>query len=162
MVQQIVQQLLLAAFGAAGLLLIKSPALSQLSDETSTFTGEVAASCSITGLQNSYEMTFRQSGLRVTTDPFTLTSNVPVSISISYSAIQTPINASPTGIFTAGQSGVGQSTTRSPNQSSAPLEVVRDNNQASVYASVIIYKGSIHDTLPPGDYTYQATISCLQ
>ena len=156
------QQLLLAALGAAGLLVIKSPALSQLSDETSTFTGEVAAACSITGLQDSYAMTYRQSGLRVTTDPFTLTSNVPVSVSIKYSAIQTPPNASPTGSFTISQTGNGQSNTRSSNQSSPPLEVALNNNQASIYASVTIYKATIYNTLPPGDYTYQATISCLQ
>ena len=156
------QQLLLAALGAAGVLLLKSPALAQLSDETSTFTGEVAAACSITGLKNSYEMTYRLSGLRVTTEPFTLKSNVPVSVSISYSAIQTPPNASPTGSFTISQTGNGQSNTRNSNQSSPPLEVTLDNNQASIYASVTVYKATIYNTLPPGDYTYQATISCLQ
>ena len=41
------RELLLAALGAAGSLLIGLPALAQLSNTTSTFSGEVAANCSL-------------------------------------------------------------------------------------------------------------------
>ena len=48
----------MAGFGAAGLLLVNLPASGQLSDDTSTFSGEVAATCSFEGLADSYLMTY--------------------------------------------------------------------------------------------------------
>ena len=49
-----VRQLLLAALGATGSLLIDLTALAQLSSDTSTFSGVIAAMCVFDGLGNSY------------------------------------------------------------------------------------------------------------
>ena len=52
-----VRELLLAALGAASSLLMGLPALAQISNTTSTFSGEIAASCSMS-LGDSIEMTY--------------------------------------------------------------------------------------------------------
>ena len=48
----------MAGFGAAGLLLVNLPASGQLSNDTSTFSGQVATTCSFEGLADSYLMTY--------------------------------------------------------------------------------------------------------
>jgi len=52
-----VRRLLLAALGAAGSLLMELPALAQLSNTTSTFSGQVAATCEF-NLPENIEMNY--------------------------------------------------------------------------------------------------------
>lgn len=153
------RQLLLAAFVAASSLQIRLPAAAQLDTDLSIFTGEVPASCSITNLEDNYVLPWSMGGLRGSAS-FTITANTQVSVSASYEEIQVPPNANPSEIFRLYQGNtqlISLSTTPKSQQITFDSE-----NSASLRLSVVLYKGTIYNSVPPGDYTYRATISCLQ
>ena len=153
------RKLLLAALGAAGLLLIDLPVLAQLSNTTSTFTGEVPASCSIMNLAENYVLPWSMGGLRGTA-PFTISANLPVSISANYEQVQVPENANPSKIFRLYQ---GNTQILSLTSSSKSQQLNLDSqNAASLSLSVVLYKGTIYNSIPPGNYAFRVMISCLQ
>ena len=140
-------------------------ASAQLSDDTSTFSGEVAATCSIDGLNSEYQLS-REIGL---TDylaagyhAFNVNANTRVKLVTSYQIIGEPsgftpdtrkvmmsqcVNGECDNTVQALQPGVDSSNwfflTDTPGTASAQLRMFVGPN------------------LLPGDYSYQVTIKCL-
>ena len=157
------RNLLLVVFGVAGLQVSGLPALAQMAQDATEFTGAIAASCSISNLEENYQLDWRLSGLRKSV-AFTISSNQAVSASYSYEKVSAPEGASPSEIFTLYQDSTQLVSLRnSPNTPSAAQSInLSSQNSASMRLSVVLYKGSIYRSIPPGEYHYRATISCLQ
>lgn len=153
------RQLLLTALGAAGSLLVDLPALAQLSNTTSTFTAEVPASCAITNLEENYVLPWSMGGLRGTAE-FTISANSSVSISANYEQVQVPGGANPTKIFRLNQ---GNTLLFDVDASSKSEQLNLDSQgSASLSLDVVLYKGTIYNSIPPGNYAFRVLISCLQ
>ena len=155
------RQLFLAVLGAAGSLFLDLPALAIITD-TSSFIGQVSARCEIEDLEENYELDWRLGGLRKSV-PFTISSNTALSISYKYEQVQAPIGANPSEIFVLYE-GLTQvrRIDNSPNTYSTPKEITLNaENKANLSLSVILYRGTIYRSIPPGSYTYKATITCL-
>ena len=163
--------LLFAAFGAAGSLLVDLPALAQLAGDTSTFSGEVAASCSF-NLPDSLSMGY--GGTRKSLSVgygFNVTTNASV-IRMSVDQL-TVINEPPPGAspivptvyirYSDGNDAYLVYGSKTSGQVSAPLSVSSsDPNLFNIFGSV--ETSSMVDgkfQLPPGNYSYSTTISCL-
>ena len=144
------------------------PALAQLSNTTSTFSGQVAATCQINNLAenidlNYYELNWLSSGYR----QFQLiTNNSTVRIHSSRmtivsepshtSAIKARIRINknnPYGDFEANKISEGfrdfSTSSSEPNDFTLNVAIFTD-----------LVEGRY--TLPSGNYSYRATISCLQ
>ena len=155
------RQLFLAVLGAAGSLFLDLHALA-INTDTSTFIGQVSPHCEIEDLEENYELDWRLGGLRKSV-PFTISSNTDVSISYKYEQVQAPVGANPSEIFVLFE-GLTQvrRIDNSPNTYSTPKEItLNSENNANLRLSVVLYQGSIHRSIPPGSYTYKATITCL-
>ena len=162
------RRLLLAALGAAGSLLIDLPALAQLSNTTSTFSGQMAASCSFnspnnlslnydanqnllrgesefTVLRNSNEVTLNISAIQVINEPTPIASAVTPRLSI-FSELGAILTANKLGEVRR----PFEVTPNIPNRLNLVFLVTTSNNVENRFE------------LPPGNYTYRATISCLQ
>ena len=159
------RQLLLAALGAAGSLLLDLPALAQISNTTSTFSGEVAPTCSISGLNSDYSLSPNSGYLQ--TDGyyqnFQIDSNSSVEMSTKYQIISEPPGFAPTvrkvdiRQVLNGNSYSFVSSARVPNTSSSAISLQDTPGTAS--AQVRMFIGP---NLLPGTYSYLVTISCLQ
>jgi len=168
-----VRQLLLAALGAAGSLVVDLPALAQLSNATSTFSGQVAATCSI-DLPQSYPLSYISvnnqlftmeelffstnagvvklsvDAIAVNSEPPPLSSEITARISVAKAdewlagdwAIATKSNASAIKTYNV--------DTVNPVSFTLQFEVKTTGTSSGRYE------------LPPGNYSYTATISCLQ
>ena len=73
--QWFLRQLLLAALGVAGALLLNQPAMTQLASETHTFSGEVASTCSINGLNSGYALSSSNFWLSTSYKAFEVNAN---------------------------------------------------------------------------------------
>jgi len=166
-----VRQLLMAGLGAAGLLLVNLPASGQLSDDTSTFRGEVAATCSFEGLADSYLMTYytgsNQLGGQGDFDVISNVSNLRIEVgSVVVNSEPAPfegkaINA--TGKLR--QSIDGRWIEKVTSSKSFPGDVVVDISEGSrfrlsAYNWTQDRNGSLM-YIPPGNYSYTITITCL-
>ena len=161
------RQLLLAALGAAWSLLVDLPVLAQLSSESVFFHGQMAASCSFNlpdnlslnyeanqnllrgesefdVLTNSNEVTFHISTIQVINEPTPYASGITPRLSIFNGLGATA---------TANKVGEAQMpfevTPNVPNRLNLVFLVTTSNNVENRFE------------LPPGNYSYRATISCL-
>ena len=161
------RQLLMAGLGAAGLLLMNLSASAQMAGNTSTFSGTVAASCSF-NLPESISMGF--GGLRNSLNVgygFNVTTNTP-TIRMSVGQL-TVINEPPPGqssivpVVTITYDRNGVFATKDAGSASAYLSVsTSDPNLFNIFGTVetrSMVNGKFQ--LPPGNYSYSTTISCL-
>ena len=141
-------------------------ASAQLSDDTSTFSGEVAATCSISGLNSEYQLSrdisFDEDYLHSGYQSFNVSANTKVKLVTNYQIIGEPsgftpdtrkvmmrqcVNGECDNTVQALQPGVDSSNwfflTDTPGTASAQLRMFVGPN------------------LLPGDYSYQVTIKCL-
>ena len=167
-----VRELLMAGFGVAGLMLLNLPASAQLSNDTSTFSGEVATTCSFDRLADSYPLNYYGSGnyLRGTAEFDVITNAADLKFGVS--AVTT--NNEPTALsgrnvfvnvgfyrvdgnnwilFTRGDkssSGTSQSVDISQGNTFQLISFVNTNDPVS---------GKYF--LAPGQHSYSVTLSCL-
>ena len=162
----------MAGLGTAGLLLVNLPASGQLSDDTSTFSGEVATTCSFEGLSETASLNYQSSdnslfGL----EDFTISTNSSaVRLNISTVTANAEPSA-PSGVFILANADLHQSrsgryvkimgSTKNSSQSRAPNDYSQDSNLR--ITSLITTTDPINSVfqLPLGDYSYSVTISCL-
>ena len=164
-----VRQLLLAALGAAGLLLIDLPGLAGVSSTTSTFSGHIAANCSfnlpenislnyvsinntLDSYEHPFELTINNSTARIYVDRV-LDVNEPPPYASSILALITIRDLH--GNQTNAQKHSDGMTIFSTSNSSPNSLILR----AFAYTS-----GKTGDKfeLPSGNYSYRTTIFCLQ
>ena len=164
------RQLLLAGLGAAGLLLINLPALAQLSNDTSTFNGEVAATC-LFDLQDTTSLTYNSSYNYFTGGhEFDLTTNSPnIRMSLSQISVGSePVPASSEVVKRVSlfhkegnlYTNVANTDTR---QLSDPIAVSTSGmNTFKISMSVLttVFANNRYG-LGPGNYSYSVTLSCL-
>ena len=138
----------------------------QFQDDTSTFAGNVASSCSFSSLNSSY-------GLRNLVDSndvpylmsyahsFYVTSNAAVKISIQYSIVDEPVGFVPTSRWANLRQLVGSryqtpAYQRTPNEVMAPMAITETPGTATVAIGMLAKPATL-----PGNYEYQMTITCL-
>ena len=163
----------MAGLGAAGLLLVNLPASAQLSDDTSTFTGLVAASCSFDGFRDSYPMIWYDAVNYLRSSAhFNVITNLP-SVRIRVSQVAT-ISES------AGLSGAAidvdaylyqkDSSNRSflkataTKSSSATTDLLDMSFGNGIRLDAVVLTANRVNNLyqiGPGEYYYTVTISCL-
>ena len=166
------RQLLIAGLGAAGLLLVNLPAPAQLSNDTSTFNGEVAATCSFDGMADSYSMDYWGSVnyLRGSAQ-LSVASNAP-SLRVSVSRVTT--NSEPAANngasvyvnaylyqYHSGTWNLKTTGTKGSTGTSLPINISQGDNfnlTAMVYTNNRI--GNKYQ-LSQGQYSYTVTLSCL-
>ena len=163
------RQLLLAALGAAGSLLMDLPSLAQLSNTTSTFSGDIAASCSFS-VPESISLSFRSppNDLYASQD-FEITTNSP---SITLDVSRVTVNQEPNGalilpqialIWVSGNSIYMAAGTKEMSGSLGPLSLSTSNpTSMNISASVAtnFRRNGVYN-LPIGEYSYTATFTCL-
>jgi len=166
------QQLLWSACIAAGSLLVDSPAIAQLSTDTSTFSGAIAAACAFDGLENSYSMTYDSAGNSLKKSVyFDVITNAP-DIRIEVSQINTGLEA-----MALNQSTVRTSASVFQVQGQTPsfrASSTKNNSGTSQETNISAGNTFRLDTLVwtaeqvnnryqlgPGRYSYSFTVSCL-
>ena len=164
------RKLLLAALGAAGSLLVGLPALAQLSNTTTTFSGQVAATCEINNLAENIPLTYRAdlnyltsgdrqfdlstniSTVRIHVAPIVVVSEPPPYASSIRAGIT--IDDYTPNILVAFTDSEGNkayiANTSQPNYFRIRMSVFTESRVGGRYE------------LPSGNYSYRATISCLQ
>ena len=166
------RQLLIAGLGAAGLLLVNLPASGQLSDDTSTFSGEVATTCSFDGLSETAQMNYQSlDNSLFGLEDFTISTNSSaLRLNVSRVTANTEPSA-PSGVFILADADLHQSrngsyarlTGGSKNSSgtAAPRDYSQDANLR--ITSLVTTTDPINGVfkLPLGNYSYSVTISCL-
>ena len=167
------RKLLLAALGAAGSLLVDLPALAQLSNATSTFSGQVAANCSF-NLPENIALTYYSNLNRMAVfEEFELTTNIsPVRIHASRLVVvsEPPPYASEITAHLYIYDFVNQVqvvATKSYEDSQGQEFSFSTTNPNSFWIDFQVRTQSRADNseryeLPSGDYSYRTTISCLQ
>ena len=162
----------MAGFGAAGLLLVNLPASGQLSNDTSTFNGEVAAMCSFSYIPDSISMDFRslRKDLYGSYD-FQLITNAPaVRLSVAQltvnnepAPVESPVRPQITLFYVSGNTIYMINGTKESGETLGPLSLSTSTaNDLNLSASV--GTAQMRDNqylLPPGNYSYTTTISCL-
>ena len=161
----------MAGLGAAGSLLVNLPASAQMAVDTSTFSGQVAASCSFNlpeslsmgygGLHNSlnvgygFNVTTNASAIRMSVDQLTVINEPSPGAS--------PIVPTVHIRYSDGNDTYLVYGSKTSGQVSALLSVsASDPNLFNIFGSV--ETSSMVDgkfQLPPGNYAYSTTISCL-
>jgi len=151
----------MAGLGAAGLLLVNLHALAQLSNDTSTFSGQVAASCSINNLQSEYSLPINNGFLYSGYQPFEAVSNSQIRMTAKYETLQEPSGFNPQYrrlIFRQVVNGdplVGKYVDVSGQET--PSQTFNDS-PGTATAQLLLVVGK---SLQPGSYSYRVTISCL-
>ena len=152
------RQFLLAALGAAGSLLMGLPALAQLSNTTSTFSGQVAASCSFSEPDDT-ALYFRFGRELRAYSVFNLFSNLSsVLINVgSFETLEEPVqNQSPAKHFVL----------MLDNGIIEPGEQLRfttdpDPSVPNGLDMAVLVSSSNGDPLSAGRYSYRVRIDCL-
>jgi len=160
----------MAGFGVAGLLLVNLAASAQLSDDTSTFNGEVAASCSF-DLRDEISLVYNANRNYMNGgSDFDLMTNSP-NIRMSFSQFTVgsepaPVHSSMVRRVTLFHKEGGTST----NIANTDTQSVSDSiavstsgaNTFRIYMAVLTedYVNLLYG-LGPGDYSYSVTLSCL-
>ena len=166
------RQLLLAALGAAGSLLMDLPALAQISNTTSTFSGDIAATCLFDGLEDSYSMTYDSERNRLREFVyFDVITNLP-SVKIGMSQVNPNQEAPALNGATLGTTATimqvingshmwrGNST-QDRSGTSVDIDISRSNNMR---LDLMVWSTNQIDgkhQLGPGRYSYSFTVSCL-
>ena len=163
---------LIIAVGSTLLFLIKSPALAALSTDTSTFSGEVAATCTFDGLGNSYSMTYDSAGNGLKKSVyFDVATNSP-DIRIEVSQINTnqeavglngtTVRASASVFQIRGNTtSFSASSTKNNSGRSQPTNISEGN---TFRLDTLVWTNERVNNryqLGPGQYSYSFTISCL-
>ena len=160
------RQLLLAALGAAGSLLMDLPALAQLSNATSTFSGQVTAVCEL-NLPENISLEYQPANWLRGVQNFDLTANIsPVTLHVSPAVV---VNEPPpyASAITATTFVIGSDFIRADKvvEGSKAFNVnTSSSNTFNLRFEVATSSmaGGSRFELPPGDYSYRVTISCLQ
>lgn len=174
------RQLLLTTLGAAGAMLIDLPSLAQISNTTSTFSGQIAANCSINLPQSialqyldplgqyaydrnklrifdEFHVTTNFSEIRVSIDSLVV-NNEPQPLA---SAITAKISV--TDNLSTGSRAIADKSSGSQNTSF--INTLFDFLPMRLYLEFDVEttgKSGGNYELPPGNYSYTATVSCLQ
>ena len=157
------RQLLLAGLGAAGLLLLDLPASAQLSGDTSTFNGEVAATCSIDGLDSDYSLSWASGNgyLHGGYHSFDVNANSRVKLTASYEIATEPSGFTPDYRRVLMRQVVGGEASN-PVLANGPgvdsFTLFLTDTPGTATAEVRMFVGA---NPPPGDYSYRVTIACL-
>lgn len=169
------RKLLLAALNAMGTLLTSLPAIAQISTDTTTFNGEIAASCSMS-LGNLIEMTYYANSNQLSRSDhmFELNTNSPnVRMSVSRVTVNTEPQPIASSIepyvmlyFYSNSSNTQTqvaSGTKDTTLTSNSLETSTSsaNNFRLVTGVNTSQKTDNQYELPSGSYSYSVTISCL-
>jgi len=166
------QQLLLVV-GVAGSLVVNPLAVAhQLSGDTSTFTSQVAATCSFDGLADSYAMTYYGNGnyLRGTASFDVMTNVAELRFGVSTVATNSEPAASNgrnvyvTADFFRVQGNVWSLLARGNKSSSGTTQSVDvSQGNAFILTSFVNTNDPVSSRyfLSPGQYSYTVTLSCL-
>ena len=144
----------------------QSSVTAQFQDDTTTFSANVASTCSFSNLESSY-------GLRNLVDfndvpylmsyahSFYVTSNAAVKVAIQYSIIDEPAGFVPTSRWANLRQLVGSryqtpAYQRTPNEVMAPMAITETPGTATVAIGMLAKPATL-----PGNYEYQMTITCL-
>ena len=162
----------MAGLGAAGLLLVNLPASAQLSGDTSTFSGEVATTCSFEGLPDEAQLNYISSDNNLRgSAPFQLATNA-ASLRLEISNVT--VNSEPMALNNSIVSAYGKILRSVSNQWTSVATSTK--TFASVTASLDMSEGSNFSLqvynitnnrdgdryqLATGDYSYTVTLSCL-
>ena len=153
---------------AAALLSALMPAagIAEFQTDTSTFSGQVATSCSFSGLESSYGLrNLVTSGgtprLQSYAHSFNVTSNSNIRVTIEYSILQEPSGFVPElrwAHLRQRVGGVYQSAEylTVPGQQLTPIQITETPGTAVVAAGMLVQPAS-----RPGNYAYQMTVTCL-
>ena len=167
------RRLLLAVLGAAGSLLMELPALAQLSSDTSTFSGAIAATCLFDGLEDSYSMIYYDSVNYLRSSAyFEISTNLP-SIRVEVSQVTTNAESyalNNSTIYAAAMFYQRDSSGRSFQRAmgtksgagSTPLLDMTVGDRFRL--DLMVYSNNRQNNLyqlGPGQYSYTTTISCL-
>ena len=154
----------MAGLGAAGSLLMNLSASAQLSNDTSTFNGEVAATCSINGLNSDYALSINPNNgyLEGGFNAFEVNANLRVKLIASYGIVAEPSGFSPDTRKVMIRQVVG-------GEVSSPFQALQPGVDSSSFFFLTDTPGTataevlmtVGPSPPPGDYSYQVTISCL-
>jgi len=165
-----VRQLLLAALGAAGSLLMELPALAQISNTTSTFSGDVAAACDF-NLPENIPLNYASSANMLDTyfNRFFLTANIPLArIHVSRAVVLAeppPYASSIILIIAIDDVGGGNSVQAGKDNDGTFTFPVSTSSQNNFDLRAFVYTSGRTENkfeLPRGNYSYRTTISCLQ
>jgi len=167
------RQLLIVGLGAAGLLLVNLPASGQLSNDTSTFSGQVAQMCSFS-LQPTMVLGYRSgdNSLMGEQDIELITNLSSIRMSVSQVAIEAEASGSGSATrplahlydmhngmrLLAGGDKTNSSTSLSMNVSNPQSHPLR------LYSFVLTESrgpDGVKYLLAPGTYSYSVTLSCL-
>ena len=165
------RQLLLTALGAAGSLLMDLPALAQLSNTTSTFSGQIAASCSI-NLPENISLGFQPNNSLTISRDIEVTANFQIQLSIDQlTVVNEPQPEGQTIRATVSiwqVSGNMITLTQASKTESSGVQsfFVPANDPTNLNLAASVTTASMDEfdkyLLPDGRYTYRTTISCLQ
>ena len=165
-------QLLLAALGAAGALLVALPSSGRLASDTSTFNGDVAATCLFDGLADTVSMTYYPNSNNLGgADTFAVVSNSN-NIKLEVSAVT--VNSEPGDINGSEVLAYGRilhyiptrwiTKANSTKSSSGITETIDLSESDWFMLSVGNYTATRVDNksqVSPGQYSYTVTLSCL-
>ena len=153
----------LVAIGHIGFSLFPSAALAQtLATDTTTFTGTVPGSCTISNGTQNVNMSYANNTLSAETTNITINSNVLANLTIgTVTEVAKANGSSPTAtaslIDTAGNQ---QTVTATVGNDSNPMQFI--NNGMTGADHTIKIGMSVADANIPGTYTYTVVLSCLQ
>ena len=166
------RKLLLAALGAAGSLLIELPALAQISNTTSTFTGDVAASCEFSLPENlsmgyvsrtnslnggyGFGVTTNSSVIRMGVSEVTVIKEPPPRESSIVPEVRV--------IYVKGNMTYTAYGSKNVSLTSGPLSVSASALNSFSIVGTVKTSSQVNTLyqLPPGEYSYRVTITCLQ
>ena len=155
--------LLMAGLGAAGLLLVNLPVSAQMSNDTSTFNGEVAATCSINGLNADYALSWASGSgyLSGGYHSFSVDANSRVKLVVNQQIITEPAGYTPAYRRALMRQVIGGEASN-PVFSNGPgidsVALFLTDTPGAAIAEVRMFVGP---DPPPGDYSYQVIITCL-
>ena len=163
---------LFAGLGAAGILLINLPASAQLSNDTSTFNGEVAATCSFGDLADTIQLAYYGSNNQLHGyTSFDLVTNV-ANPRFELSAVT--VNSEPSALNNSSVSAYGRLQRYVPNQwgivatstktlsaVTAPIDISQGNRFLLEVFNLTNNRVGGKYQLAPGFYSYTITLSCL-
>ena len=162
----------MAGLGTAGLLLANLPASGQLPNDTSTFSGEVATTCSFEGLDETAQMNYQGlDNILFGLEDFTVLTNssaVRLSVGLVTANAEPP---APNGVFILANADLHQlrngsymkilGSGKNFYQTRAPNDYTQDSSLR--ITSLVTTTDPINGVfqLPQGNYSYSVTISCL-
>lgn len=166
------RQLLFAALGAAGSLLLGLPGLTQISNTTSTFSGDIAATCLFDGLEDSYSMTYNADANQLREYIYfnVITNSPDIRIGLGQvnpnqqpMALNGATVKSTASLFqvVAGNSFWRANSTQARSGTSLAFDISSGNN---LRLDLNVWSTNPVDgkyQLGPGQYSYSFTVSCL-